>query len=281
MPRATRITARLRAGLASEGFLVRRAVRLSRAGEAPSCRLDLRDGQFVKLRLFRTAAAARKVWRLLGSAGDSILARPLFLLDRALVTEYVEGEPLDKYLRRASRGAEVSVVRATGRMMAQLHRQPVVRGTALGPAGHHRYLTRALRRLARRGLLNRESAARLARLRTPMTVQYALTHGDICPENVILASSGIRFVDEERLAVRVVAFDLARAVTRWPLEPGLEAQFLAAYRREGGDDSGFREDRPFWVATALAGSATYRLRRRLPGVRRILAELRALAAIER
>jgi hypothetical protein len=267
--------------LASRGFVVRRAVPLARAGEAPAFRLELADERVVKVRLFSSAGSARRIWDLLEMAGDSALPRPLLQMGRALVTEYIEGEPLDRYLLTAGRNDDARFIRATARLLARLHRRRTPRGAARTPDAYHQLLARLVQGLGRRKLLNAECSVPLLQLDVPADGPCSLTHGDVCPENLVLADRNrLRLIDEERLAIRPVAFDLARAVTRWPLDPRSEKGFLAAYRREGGDDRSFKRDRSFWIAMALATSAAYRMRRRLPGVRRPLAELRALCAAE-
>jgi aminoglycoside phosphotransferase (APT) family kinase protein len=244
-------------------------------------RLDLADGRRVRMRVFPTTAAAAEVWRHLCASEASVLPRPLFQAGRALVVEYVEGVPLDRYLRRAEPGLEARLVRAAGRLLARLHGGSMVRGSALRPAEYGRFLTRVSRRLARKGLFDAESAARLARLPVPASAPAALTHGDVCPENLILTPEGrLRAIDEERLAVRPIAFELARTVSRWPLRPELEAGLLAAYTSAGGDARSYRRDRVFWLATALATSAAYRVRFELPGASAVIARLQVLVAGE-
>ena len=67
----------------------------------------------------------------------------------------------------------------------------------------------------------------------------AVTHGDICPENLIRTPDGaLRPIDEERLALRPLAYDLARAVNRWPLDARLERAFLGGYVSAGGRPEG-------------------------------------------
>jgi len=279
MSHSALLTRSWRARLASRGFAVRRAVRLSSAGEGPAFRLQLRDGRVVKVRFFSSAASARKIRDLLEKADHSIVARPLLQVGRALVSEYIEGEPLDRYLRRAARKPDAVLIRATARLLARLHRRRTPRGAARTTTGYHQLLARMVRELGRRRLLNAACLVSLLQLEVPADGPCSLTHGDVCPENLILAGANrLRLIDEERLAIRPVAFDLARTITRWPLDPKSETRFLAAYRREGGDARSFNKDRSFWIAIALATSAAYRLRRRLPGVKRILVELRALCA---
>jgi aminoglycoside phosphotransferase (APT) family kinase protein len=144
-----------------------------------------------------------------------------------------------------------------------------------GPARYRARLVTLARRLVRASLLEPCEGARLAELPAPRHARSGLTHGDICPENLIVTPSGpLRAIDEERLAVRPFAYDLARAVNRWPLDDGLERQFLSGYEDGGGDVPGFRRWRSFWIAAALATSAEYRLTRAPDTLGPILAALR-------
>ena len=77
--------------------------------------------------------------------------------------------------------------------------------------------------------------------------------------------------------MRPVAYDLARAICRWPLDSGEEAALLAAYSAAGGPAREFRQYRRFWIAAALATSAVYRMRYRPGALGPIVAQLRELA----
>jgi aminoglycoside phosphotransferase (APT) family kinase protein len=131
------------------------------------------------------------------------------------------------------------------------------------------------RRLVSASLLEPDEGARLAELAAPPRARSGLTHGDICPENLILTPcGGLRAIDEERLAARPFAYDLARAINRWPLHGHLERSFLSGYEDGGGDARGFRRWQRFWIPAALATSAEYRLARAPGTLGPILAALR-------
>jgi thiamine kinase-like enzyme len=135
-------------------------------------------------------------------------------------------------------------------------------------------------RLVRRRLLDAAEATALTTLPRPATARMAVTHGDASPDNLVLtAAGGLLAIDEERVAVRPTAFDLARTVCRWPLDRDQERALLSAYARAGGDASQFRRHRLFWVATALSATAAYRMRYHPAALAPIAAHLRRLAAI--
>ncbi len=108
------------------------------------------------------------------------------------------------------------------------------------------------------GLLTRDEGGRLIALGAPVRARSGLTHGDVCPENLVLTPAGsLVAIDEERLALRPFAYDLARSVNRWPLDAALERAFLKGYADGGGDASGFG---------AGARSGWPRRWRRAPGI---------------
>jgi aminoglycoside phosphotransferase (APT) family kinase protein len=195
---------------------------------------------------------------------------------RRLVVEHVQGAVLDGRLREATLADRRRLVRATGRLLARLHG----RNHAGAPvSAYQRAVSLVTGRLVRRRQMSRADAARLAALSRPAQARAALTHGDPAPENLVLTASGrLRAIDEERVAVRPVAYDLARAICRWPLDAGEEAALLAAYAAAGGQAREFQLHRRFWIASALATSALYRMRYRPGALGPIVAQLRALAA---
>ena len=263
----------------SLGLSVRRATPLSRRGAAPAFRLDLEDGRTVKARVFPTARWAADVQRLLAAPGARALPRPLLRSGPVLISEFIEGTPLDEWLPHRSASEVIRHAREAGRLMASVHKGRSPRGRGPGPARYRARLVALARRLVCASLLEPCEGARLAELAAPGRARSGLTHGDICPENLIVTPSGpLRAIDEERLAVRPLAYDLARAVNRWPLNDGLEQSFLSGYEDGGGDVRGFRRWRSFWIPAALATSAEYRLAHAPDTLRPILAALRRCAS---
>ncbi len=198
-----------------------------------------------------------------------------------MVLEFVEGLPLDEWLPLHARRNEETAARATGTWLAQLHRGVRLGGRAPSPGRYAQRMRAALQRMGRASLLERDVVDQLARLRAPDRARVAVTHGDICPENLIRTPDGaLRPIDEERLALRPLAYDLARAVNRWPLDAQLERAFLGGYVSGGGRPEGFLRYRAFWIAAALATSAEYRFNQPVR-LRPILAALRTVAGKER
>jgi Ser/Thr protein kinase RdoA (MazF antagonist) len=256
-------------------------VSLEGAGESPAFRLLLAGGGHAKLRVFSTSESAREVVRLLAAVKGSGLPRVRHVIGRAVVLEYVEGEVLDRHLARAGAAEETQLAAMAGRLLASIHAansSSVARPRPLGDYGL--LLRRVVRRLGRRGLLDATSVRRLTRIVVPRTARWTVTHGDLCPENLVLTPGGrLRAIDEERLAVRPYAFDLARTVARWPLDAAGEAALLSGYRSIAGEPRDYAADRHFWVGTALALTAAYRIHNGLVGVGRARDQLRALAKL--
>src|SRR5262249_21004991 len=137
------MTSRLRAALSRAGFAVVKVTALS-TGESPTWRVDLAGGGTVKARLFRRTRDAERGQRALGSGATGLLSVHA-RIGRALVTEFVDGVRLDRYLTRTSAAKRRALVRAAGRLLARLHQATAARRPA--SATPHRAL---LRRMAGR-----------------------------------------------------------------------------------------------------------------------------------
>jgi aminoglycoside phosphotransferase (APT) family kinase protein len=250
---------------------------LSRRGQSPAFHLELRSGRAWKARVFATPGAARHIERLLRAPTARDLPRPVGCHGRVLLTEFIEGRPVDHVIAARPR-SEPALARQAGALLGRLHRGKAPSGPSLAVAFFRSALRRGLALLTNRALLDAEEARALAQLRAPGRAPLVLTHGDLCPENLVAARDGrLRAIDEERLAVRPPGFELARTITRWPLSPALETRLLEHYARAGGDAASFVAFRPFWLASALTTSIGYRLRVAPEAVGPALAALRALA----
>lgn len=259
-----------------------RVRRLSSNGTHPAYLLRYPSGEAKKARCFASPGAAASVERRLARLPAGILPPLLGRSGNAILLAFVEGERLDRRLRADRAPRTRRWARAAGLLLARLH---AVRGfarTAPEPARYARKLRRDLAALVRAGLLDRAQAAPLRALGAPPSARAGLTHGDLVPGNLLVGPRGrLLAIDEERLAPRPFAFDLARTVARWPLDAAHERAFLGGYRAGGGDPAGYRAHRRFWLAVAFATSAAYRLaggRGRSP--RAALRGLRGLAAGE-
>ncbi|MCC7010259.1 MAG: aminoglycoside phosphotransferase family protein [Acidobacteria bacterium] len=271
------LTARRARLLAAHGLHVAREARLSSRAESPVSGLDLVDGRRVKMRLYPTAARADDVWRMLQVAGTT-LPRPILRLGRCLVVEYVEGTPLDRLRTGASATGTARLVRGVGRLLARLHRAPAPPVAPTTYVNTRWLVTRVARAFRARALLSEAEARALMRLALPTDTRTAISHGDPSPGNIVRTRAGrLRLIDEERLSLRPPAFDLARAVTSWPLTPTLERELLAGYAAAGGPVRAYLDNRTFWIATALATVGVFRLATGRGSLRRVADGLRRIA----
>lgn len=140
-----------------------------------------------------------------------------------------------------------------------------------------RAITLATGRLVHAELISRKQWASIQSLARPRTSRAALTHGDLSIANLVVTREGVvRAVDEERVAVRPLAYDLARAVCLWQMSRNDERRFLDIYERAGGDATPYRAYRMFWIASALSTSVLYRIRYRPSALPPVVRALRAL-----
>ncbi len=253
------LSPRRRAGLVARGVHVRQAWSLSGHPATVAMRLDLADGRTAKLRVYPSSAAADRVWRIL-HCPNGVLPRPLARQGRAIVVEFVAGTPIDVLRRRRARADADRFIRGAARALAALHGVTPPRIEREVASGSRWLIGRVAARLRRSGLIDAETAQGLRRIEVPRATPLRISHGDPGPDNFVVTPLGrVRAIDEERLALRPVAFDLARLIARWPLTRTQEHLFLAAYRRAGGSPDGFLARRPFWMATALCTSIAFRL----------------------
>jgi GT2 family glycosyltransferase len=217
-------------------------------------RLRFADGTALKGRALQTEAQADTVARLVASLEPGSFARVLARHGRALLEEWIDGEPLDK----APGGGRH--LRACGRMLARIHLGAPARVAAVvGPAERHRD---GLAGLVQRGALERAVAERadaLARRYAPRHASTGLCHGDFAAENLVIRPDGtLCLVDNETLHLGPHDYDLARAWYRWPMSPAQWGEFLSGYGLER-DTGPFREHFPYWAVRALGDAAVYRL----------------------
>jgi aminoglycoside phosphotransferase (APT) family kinase protein len=256
---------------ARQGLGIRAVAPLTGSHRGNVFRATLADQTALRLRRFRDASAAARVCRCLQSAGNGTLPAVVGRAGCWLATVFVEGTPLS-----ARHGAARRHVAEAAALLARIHASPRPRHASRPISTYSRAISLAAGRLARAGQLSAGVRQRLALLPRPARARAALTHGDFSPDNLIATTSGhLVVVDEERVGVRPLAYDLARAVCLWELDRRAERRFLEAYARAGGDATSFVSHRAFWIAAALATSALYRLRYRPSALPAVIAALRA------
>lgn len=265
---------RTRRTLARQGLVIRTVMPLAGSHRGHVLRATLLDGTEVRLRRYRDEAAAARVHQCLQLAGPGTLPVPLGRAGCWLATAFVEGHPIDA---RTGRSAASRWMTPAAALLARIHASRRPRHTAPPISEYSRAISLAAGRLVRGGHVTPDLVGRLRALPTPARAPAALTHGDFSPDNLIVTASGeLAVVDEERVMVRPVAYDLARAVCLWALDLAAERRFLTAYGRAGGEAGSFVASRDFWIAAALSTSVLYRLRYRPAALPPVVAALCAL-----
>ena len=217
------------------------------------------DGRPVKVRLLLAERSAERLAALLGTGGASRrCSRILAARGRCLLEEWVDGEPLTE----SATSPEVLV--ACGEALADIHKTPVPVGVLESEKSFS-----GLGRL-RRDLLTLSSGGWLTELETrrlesiaeesaPKPGPEGLVHIDYCRENIVLhAERGPVCIDNETMRVGPFALDLARTITRWPLDADGSRHFLAGYLAGGGPADPAHLDH--WTLVAEAWSAALRVR---------------------
>jgi hypothetical protein len=223
-------------------------------------RIDLTDGRTIKARRLENAAAAGELFRIRRTLPDAFV--PAFAQHgRVLLEEWVPGEDLGDLPPGPERLAEAAT------LLAALHARVRLDGKALhqlrSTAAHRDLAVQRLRQLAAAGVLGPETAQDLdqaLRRLDPRHAVFGLVHLDFCGENMVIdRQRGLRVVDNERLGVDALGFDLARAWYRWSLPAAAWEEFQSVYaaRLPVADPV---LTLPFWRLVAAAGAAAVRWR---------------------
>ena len=246
------------------GLRARRVHALARnalAGSGRSrVRIELDAGPAIKARRLEDEATASRLFAIRQQLPDAF-ARVLARHGRVLLEEWIEGTELADACPAPATLAEA------GALLGSLH----ARSKLLGEALHERRSTREwrerseadLRWLVAAGALGAGEAeathAALARL-DPGSAVFGLVHSDFCGENLVIDAAGrLRVIDNERLRVDALGFDLARTWYRWPL-PEPAWRLLRDARAAALPFAETASELAFWQRVVLIKSATLRLR---------------------
>lgn len=242
--------------------------------ERPAWRLELGDGRALKGRVFADEEEAERfcgLHRLLPPHG---FPRLLDRHGRAVLLEWVDGRPVPAE-------PDVSLLRACGRLLGELHRTDVPPAAARQLASQASRLPhpldRELRAVSEAGWLEPGEAERLLAVSEgarPAAPETGLVHLDLCPDNLVVDGTGRPvLIDNATLSVAPLDHDLGRAWYRWPMEPRRREAFLEGYR-ERRSTAAFEAAFPYWRICGLAFSAWLRVTRRTGDVAAPVAELR-------
>jgi thiamine kinase-like enzyme len=240
-------------------------------------RIELEAGRRIKARRLDDEATARRLFEIRAELPPAF-APALCRHGRVLLEEWIEGEELADV-----RPSDAQVSEA-GTLLAQLHARETLAGAAL----HAWRSTQAWREQSEQGLASlvagaaldaqaaRGIGAALARC-DPQRALVGLVHSDFCGENMLIDGAGrLRVIDNERLRVDALGFDVARSWYRWALPTPAWEIFTSSY----ATGMPFREpleNLGFWSVVVVVKSAVLRLRMD-PGRAHVpLARLRAMA----
>jgi len=240
-------------------------------------RLTLVDGRKLKLRRMHDPERAAELARLTERLRDLGIPQVVLLRAEALAVEWLDGTPLREGPGHADRIEEAA------RLLGRIHATPAFDGLALPvlrpTAAELLGMEAELAILVGEGRLAVDTAASLAaaaRERDPGRALHGIVHGDFCAENFVIDGDGrLLVIDNEGLEVGLLARDLARVWSRWPMPATAWDRFLAAYRSAGGIRTE-GEDLVVWKIRTLVRSAWYRVTYRLAGDDDALAKLRSL-----
>ena len=240
-------------------------------------RLRFADGRVLKGREFANPARAVIVEYVSRHVQHPGLAAFVGRHGRALLTDWVEGRPLE------AGDATPALARQCGALQGFIH------SVVLPPDGNdERYhlppgwrtgLETGLDSLVRAGLLDGKEARQaldVCRAYTPDRYEVGFAHHDFCAENMVLHPSGeVRVVDNETLRIEAYSLDLARTWYRWPMDPSQRRAYFEGYRRRRSADE-FIAHFPYWAVVTLVSAATFRLKREVAAAAVPVRRLRSL-----
>ena len=93
----------------------------------------------------------------------------------------------------------------------------------------------------------------------PARSACGLVHGDLCAENLVLTPDGrIVSIDNERVRIDFLDYDLARTFVRWPLPDARRERFERRYTTWGRSVPAAREASAWRVRAAVKSAFTLR-----------------------
>jgi aminoglycoside phosphotransferase (APT) family kinase protein len=241
-------------------------------------RIDLDSGRVIKARLLPDEETARRLFEICRDLPDAF-APVLGCYGAVLLEEWIDGEKLGDTIP-----SDDQLVTA-GSLLAQLHATPIVAGRPV----HDRRSTVTWREKTEAGLRQVVAAGELEEQDTslilgtlkrldPRQAIFGLTHTDLCGENMVVDRAGrLRVVDNERVGIDALGFDLARAWYRWALPAPAWERLGSAYAARAPFTEPL-ETFDFWSIIAVVHSATVRVQKDRTRAHVPLDRLRRMAA---
>jgi aminoglycoside phosphotransferase (APT) family kinase protein len=223
-------------------------------------RVELASGGVVKVRRLTRPRATTRAAVLLRALDDPDLPAPLFASGRVTVEQWVDGVSLAS-VRPTARHVE-----AAADLLGRLHAHAAVPGHPFRRTGSVAPLLAKtgdrLDALQQDGLLTRAEERRLvAELRNGLPDYSARgpVHGDLCAENLVVVPEGrVVSIDNERVRIDFLDYDLARTWVRWPMAAGMHARFERRYTRWGREVPAPPQAAAWRVCAAVKSAFTLR-----------------------
>jgi aminoglycoside phosphotransferase (APT) family kinase protein len=263
------------AGLRARSFVCISNI-LSPEIDRTAYRIDHEQGT-IKARRLENEPIACRLFELRRELPDAF-APVLLQHGRVLLEDWIDGEALPDI-------PAPHQLAAAGALLGELHARPTLGRRPLhevrGTAHHHAAAEQGLRHVVATSALREDEAERLARAMQrldPHQTTHGLVHFDFCGENMVIDRAGrLRVVDNERIGLDAIGFDLARAWYRWALPAPAWEDFYSAYAARLPFSDPLDSLR-FWQIVAAARAASLRLRAYPERADVPIACLRALAA---
>jgi aminoglycoside phosphotransferase (APT) family kinase protein len=236
-------------------------------------RITSADGRVVKARRLQGRIKPARAAALAAAVGDPCIPSPLTVAGRVTIEAWVEGTPLSE-----QRLCNAHVDSAAD-LLGRLHAHPAVPG--FGTPGHRNVrvlvarVERQLDALTAAAALSRVDRGRLlevVRDGLPDRAAWGLTHGDLCPSNLVITpAGGLVSVDNEGITFNFLDFDVARTWCRWPMPARSWTRFVRRYASWGRSAFELGSARAWYTAAAVKRAHRWhRTRQSDPDVTRAL-----------
>ena len=221
-------------------------------------RVELASGDVVKVRRLTRTGAPRRAELVVRALDDPDLPAPLTLTGRVTVERWIDGVPLSTLTPTSSQ------IEAAADLLGRLHALTAVPGRPFRRVGSLGPLlaksTTRIEMLRDRDLLTGLEAHDLvARLRTgfPERATRGVVHGDLCAENLVVTPDGrVVSIDNERVRIDFLDYDLARTWVRWPMSEDARTGFERRYATWGRPIPDVGETTAWRVCAAVKSSLT-------------------------
>jgi Ser/Thr protein kinase RdoA (MazF antagonist) len=241
-------------------------------------RIDLEPEHTIKARLLPDAETARRLFEICRELPDAFA--PAFgCYGAVLLEEWIDGEGLGDTLPSDAHLVEV------GSLLARLHATPIVAGRRVhdlrSTAAWRERTEAGLRQVLAAGELDKPDVLRIQRALErldPGQAVFGLAHTDLCGENMVVDRAGrLRVIDNERVGIDALGFDVARTWYRWALPASAWERLRSTYAAQAPFAEPL-ETFDFWSVVTIVHSAALRLQKDRTRAHVPLDRLRRVAA---